>query len=100
MTHQELNKSRIINMLDDTRRYLLKARQDISNDEHLYRSIKATINFLEVFSKMVHEDDERMIPFDGVFFLKKSESESFRIRYKAHMAGGPCGPVHSTVTRT
>lgn len=93
MEHADLNKARIINMLDDTRRYLLKARQEIYNDEHLYRSLKVVINFLEEFSKLVHEDDERLIPFDGVYFLKKSESETFRTRYKAHRA---IGPVQST----
>lgn len=97
MEHADLNKARIINMLDDTRRYLLKARQDVTNDENLYRSLKVVINFLETFSKMVHEDDGRLIPFDGVYFLKKNESENFRTRYKAHRA---IDPAYSTITKT
>lgn len=89
MKHNDLLKARVINMLDDTRRYFLKVRSEIDNDDDIYLDVKGLINKLSEMTKLVDADDARMIPFDGVFYLRNEESDAFRIKYKAHRANMP-----------
>jgi len=84
MKHNELNKARIINMLSDSRRYLLKVRQGLNHEDSLFSLVKHTINNLEDLENIIKSGDDRMVAFDGVYFLKAEESEGFRERYKAH----------------
>lgn len=86
MGHEELLLARVINMMDDTRRYLLRVRQELNNEDELYPMVKTTINNLERLAVEARDGDPRLVPFAGVFFLKDEESQNFRVRYRAHLA--------------
>jgi hypothetical protein len=87
MKHHELIKARIINQIDDTRRYLLLVRKGIDSNDPILAKIRATIDNLEEITALVDEGHPHMIAFDGVFYLRKEDSEAFRERYKAHKRG-------------
>lgn len=86
MNHSELNMARCINMLDDTRRLLLKIRQGLQHDDDLYPVIKSTVNGLDQLGSLARANDSRLLAFDGVFFLRSDEAQVFVSRYRAHLA--------------